>query len=176
MNTGIRFVEGRFAVDGVFTPQVLLKAKRMTKVNLDVHRFVKVENSIQTKTNYQHVSKYIDDMVFTIEGIHLVKKQVDSGHIYYKSAMMRLKSRQQSIVFAIFIKAFRCRPPYEINLLNGKLERLKELGVYPLNRKIGGFGSRKTRFIFTNCIVPILNQKALFYLILRFNRRWIVTN
>jgi hypothetical protein len=120
-------------------------------------------------TYIKHIIKYTDDMVFAIKEIHFTKNQVDSGNKYYNQAMITFKRKQQAIVFAIFIKVFKC-PRYEINRLNKKIEELKRLGVYPLNRKIGGIGSPKTRFVFTNFIVPILNKKPLFILFLRFYR------
>lgn len=169
LDTGIRFVEGRIAEDAIFTTNIFLKANRVTKVNLDVHRFVKVENSLQTATGYEHTVKYVDDLVFAIEEIQLEVKIVDPRHKYYKQAVMKLKRKQQAIVFGIFIKVFKC-PSYEISRLNEKLAVLKRLGVYPLSRKVGGIGNHKTRFVSTNFILPILNNKALFYLILRSYR------
>lgn len=170
LDTGILFEEGRMAEDTYFTANIFLKSTRVSQVNLDVHRFVKVRNSIQTSTNYNHTVKFVDDMVFAIEQIHLAKKLVNPEHMFYQQAMMALKRKQQSIIFALFIKVFRCRPPYEINRLNEKLEVLEKLSLYPLSKKVGGFGSQKTRFVYTNFIVPILNNKFFFYLILRLNR------
>ncbi|MBN4058111.1 glycosyltransferase, partial [Olleya sp. AH-315-K02] len=169
LDTGIRFVEGKIGQDAIFTPNIFLKANRVTKVNLDVHRFVKVENSIQTTTNYKHILKYVDDLVFAIEEIYLEIKQIDPGHKYHKQAVMELRRKQQAMALAVFIKIFRC-PSYEISRLNEVLMALNKIGVYPLSRKVGGLGNHKTRFVYNNFILSILSNKTLFYLTLRFNR------
>ena len=169
LDNEMKFVEGRYMEDSVFTTNVFVKANRVAKVNMDVHRFVKVANSIQTSTNYPHMLKFIDDLVFAIEEVDLLIKNLDNSHEQYSSAIKEFNKKQQSYVFTLFIKAFRC-PPLKIGRLKKILTKLNQLNVYPINLKKGGIGNRKTRLIYNMTAVPIFNNKFLFFSTLRIKR------
>ena len=169
LNTEIRFVIGRFLEDSMFTNSLFLKANKMAKANIDVHRFVKVPNSIQTSDNSEHLLKFIDDLVFAIEEIDSTIKNLNHSHPHYSEVVKDFKRKQQSYVFTLFIKAFRCRL-LKFSDLEKILSRLKELNVYPINLKIGGIGNRKTRLLYSLIIVPILNNKVLLFPSLKIKR------
>ena len=60
----------------------------------------------------------------------------------------------------------------EINFEDLKkiLNRLNKLGVYPINKKLGGIGSAKTNRIYNITAVPIFNNKALLFSSLKLKR------
>ena len=169
LDTGIKFIEGRYMEDSVFTTNLFVRANRVAKVKMDVHRFVKVENSIQTNTDYNHTLKFINDLVFAIEEIDVLVKNLDKSHKCYEKAVRDFKRKQQSYAFTLFIKAFRC-PPLKFSTLNEILLKLKSIDAYPINLKIGGIGNRKTRLIYNMTFVPIFNNKNLLFLSLRIKR------
>ena len=169
MDTGIKFTEGRFLQDSIFSASLFLRANRVSKVNFDVHRFVQVENSATTNRNPTHLLKFIDDLVYAIEKFDVLIKSLNSSHVKYHKVVKVYKSKQQSFVFTLFIKAFRCRL-LNFNDFKKILIKLKKLEVYPINKKIGGIGSRKTRFIYNMTFVPIFNNKTLLFLGLRIMR------
>jgi len=169
MDTGIKFPEGRFIQDSIFTAGLLLRPNRISKVNFDVHRFVKVENSATTNREPTHLLKFIDDLVYAIEKFDVLIKGLNSSHVNYPKVVKVYKRKQQSFVFTIFIKAFRCRL-LNLNDLKKILFKLKKLDVYPINRTLGGIGNSKTGPIYNMTIVPILNNKTFLFLGLRIMR------
>jgi glycosyltransferase involved in cell wall biosynthesis len=124
-DSGIVFTEGRFIEDTIFTANLFLKVNRISKVNFDVHRFVKVENSATTNTNPNHTLKLINDLVYGIEMFDTLIKGLDSSNDNYNEVVNVYKSRQHSFVFSLFIKVFRC-PILKFEELNEILLRLKD--------------------------------------------------
>ena len=169
IETGIKFTEGRFIQDSIFTATLLLRPKRISKINFDVHRFVKVENSATTNKKQAHIVKFIDDLVYAIGRFDVLIKSLDRSDKNYQKVVKIYKSKQQSFVFTIFLKAFRC-PAIRFKDLNKILIKLKELEVYPINRKIGGIGGPKTRTLYNFTFIPVFNNKVLLYLGLKLNR------
>ncbi len=169
LDTGIKFIDGRFAQDSPFTSNLFAKANRVARIKLDVHRFVKVENSVQTSTDNAHLLKYIYDFVFAIEELGLLIKNIDNSHKSYEKAVRNFKQKQQSFVFSLFIKVFRC-DILKFDELKKILVKLKKMDTYPINPKIGGIGGSKTSLIYNMTVVPIINNKTLLFLGLRIKR------
>ena len=169
MDTGIKFIEGRFMEDSIFTASLFLRTNRISKINFDVHRFVQVENSATTNRKPTHLLKFIDDLVYAIEKFDVLIKSLNSSHVNYHKVVKVYKSKQQSFVFTLFLKAFRC-PLLKFNDLKKILFKLKKLDVYPINSKIGGIGNRKTWPIYKMTVIPIINNKTLLFLGLRIMR------
>ncbi len=169
LSTEITFMEGRFMEDSIFTTSLVLRANRISKVDTDVHRYAIVENSITTTKESAHALKFIDDLVFAIQEIDHMSKSLDGSHVEYNNILKNLKRKQQSYVFTLFIKTFRS-PSLNFKVLKKILKQLNELEVYPIDRKIGGIGNKKTGPIYNMVIVPILNNKTLLFLSLRLKR------
>ncbi len=155
-DTGIIFTEGTLYEDAIFTVSLFLKAKRMSKVNLDVHRYVTVQNSIVTNRDPVHNLKFIHGMVYAVEKFNDLIKSLNSSHLNYDGAVKRLKAKQQALVFALIIRTFKYR------LLNFKdlkkiLVKLNKLEAYPIDPKVGGIAKTKTS------LLPIINNKTLLY-------------
>ena len=169
LDTGIKFIEGRYLQDSIFTASLLPKTRKIAKVNFDIHRFVKVENSATTNKSPQHILKFIDDLVYAIEQFDAIIKKFDKSNTNYPNVVAAYKRKQQSFVFTLFIKAFRC-PLIRYKDLKKIVARLKNLGVYPINRKIGGIGNKKTRFLYNLTFVSFFNTKTLLFWGLKFNK------
>ncbi|MEW4924514.1 glycosyltransferase [Algibacter sp. 2305UL17-15] len=170
IDIGLRFVERKFMVeDSIFTSNIFVKANRVAKKNMDVHRFVRVENSVTTSTDNTHLKKFIFDLVVAIEELNLLMNTLDKSHTSYGKAVKSFKRKQQSYVFTILIKAFKCNSLC-FEDLKKILSRLNKLGVYPINKKLGGIGGDKTSRIYNMTAVPIFNNKALLFSSLKFKR------
>lgn len=162
-NADIKFIEGTLYEDAIFTASLFLNTERMAKVNIDVHRYVVVENSIVTSKDRSHNLKFIHGMVNAIEHFHGLIKRLDSSHSCYSKVVNRLKARQQSFVFALIIRTLKYRL-LSFKELKEILTKLNKLDVYPINPKVGGIGNRKNRRIFNMTFVPIFNNKTCLYL------------
>ena len=165
----IKFTEGRFLQDSIFTGSLLLKTNRMAKANFDVHRFVKVEGSATTNKKPAHLLKFIEDIVYAVEKFDALIKGLDSSHPNYQKVVKVYRAKQQSFVFSLLIKVFRC-PLMKIKDLKKLLNKLNKLEVYPINRKIGGIGNNKTKLIYNLFFLPVLNNKTLLLITLRIKR------
>lgn len=162
-NKGIQFVEGSLYEDAIFTASLFLNATRMAKVNMDVHRYVVVENSIVTSKDRDHNLKFINGMVNAIEHFHGLIKDLDPAHENYQKVVKRLKGRQQAFVFAIIIRTLKHRL-LSFKELKEILRKLNTLEAYPIDTKIGGVGNRRTRRFYNLTFVPIFNSKVFLYL------------
>ncbi|RNC88681.1 MAG: glycosyltransferase [Allomuricauda sp.] len=158
--TGIKFIEGTLYEDAIFTASLFLKAKRMAKVDMDVHRYVVVENSIVTSKDKAHNLKFIHGMVYAIEHFQGLIKGLNSSNKDYQGVVKKLKGRQQAFTFALIIRTLKYRL-LSFKELKPILKKLNVLGAYPLDTKIGGIGNSKTRKIYNLTFVPIFNSKFL---------------
>lgn len=164
--TGIAFIEGTLYEDVIFTASLFLEAKRMGKANLDVHRYVTVENSIVTSRDAAHNLRFINGMVYAIEKIKGMIQNLDPSHGSYKQVVEKLKSRQYAFVFALLIRTFK-HNLLDRKELNAILDKLNMLEAYPIDTRIGiGHGSTVHNKIF----VPIFNTKPILFTSLFFRR------
>lgn len=167
MDTGIKFIEGTLYEDVIFTASLFLKANKISKVDLDVHRYVTVENSIVTSRDAAHNLKFIHGMTYAIEKIYDLIKSLNSSHVKYDEVVKKLKARQQAFVFALLIRTFKYRL---LNLKDLKkiLVKMNRLEAYPINPKIGGIGNGS--LIYNMIFVPIFNSKTFLFLGIRIRR------
>ncbi len=160
VHTGIRFVETMRAYeDLVFTANVILKSKRISKVNLAAHRYIKVAGSIVTTKNPKKNLEFIEGMVKAVEELDALIDQQDRSNEMYTRVRVKLKAKQQAIVYALLIRAFKYHlDPKELNFI---LDKMKTLRAYPIEARIGGKG---TASLLRNLIfLPVFNnQTSLF--------------
>ncbi|MCL6275531.1 glycosyltransferase [Muricauda sp. 2012CJ35-5] len=161
--SGIKFIEGTLYEDAIFTASLFLKAEAAAKIDLDVHRYVVVENSIVTSTDKAHNLKFIKGMVYAIEIFRDLMGKMDSAHPGYGKAVKRLKARQQSFVFALIIRTLKFRL-MSFKELKEILTKLNSLEAYPIDPKVGGIGNSKNRKLYNATVVPIFNNKTLLFL------------
>lgn len=163
-DSGTKFIEGTLYEDAIFTASVFLEANRMAKVNLDIHRYVVVENSIVTSKDRTHNLKFVNGMVYAVEHFYKLIKGLNTSHVNYQKVVNKIRGRQQAFVFALIIRTLKYRPLgfKELKRILGKLNTLES---YPLDPKIGGIGegAGKANQIYL-AFVPIFNNKALLYL------------
>jgi glycosyltransferase involved in cell wall biosynthesis len=158
---GIKFIEGTLYEDAFFTASAFVKAKRIAKAELDVHRYVIVADSIVTSRDTSHNLRFINGMVYAIEKIHDLIKSLNNSHEHYNKAVKKLKARQQAFVFALLIRNFKHR------LLNRKdlkkiLFKMHSLEAYPIDTRIGAIGDGSP--IYNKIFVPIVNNKTFLFL------------
>ncbi len=154
--TGIVFIEGTLYEDAIFTAQVFLGAQRISKIGLDAHRYVVVENSIVTSKDIAHNKRFINGMVNAVEHLHQLINNLDEFHDYYAKAVKVVKSRQQDLVLALIIRTLKFRL-LNIEQLKQILKKLKSLEAYPITRKRKGPAAN--RFNYKTIFIPIFNNQ-----------------
>lgn len=162
-NTGVKFIEGTLYEDAIFTASLFFKAKRMAKVNMDVHRYIVVENSIVTSKDRAHNLKFIHGMVNAIEHFHALINGLDSSHPNYNKVVKNLKGKQQAFVFALIVRTLKHRL-LSFAELKKILSKLHTFEAYPMDPKIGGIGEGNTARLYNNTFVPLFNSKTCLYL------------
>ncbi|NJB70290.1 glycosyltransferase involved in cell wall biosynthesis [Saonia flava] len=163
VDAGVRFIEGTLYEDAIFTASLFITAHRMAKVDIDVHRYIVVENSIVTSKDRAHNLKFIHGMVNAIEHFHGLIKDLDSSHVDYNKVVKSLRGRQQAFVFALLIRTLKYRL-LSFKDLKKILSRLNTYEAYPIDPKIGGIGEGNTRRFYNNFFVPIFNNKTCLFL------------
>lgn len=164
MDTGIKFIEGTFYEDVIFTASLFLKAKRMAKVNLDIHRYVVVENSIVTNRDSAHNLKFINGMVYAIEHFYKLINGLNSSHVNCHKVTKKLKGKQQAFVFALIIRTLKYRL-LSFDDLKKILLKLNKLEAYPIDLKAEGIRVGKIRHRIYNLTYGIIfNNKVFLYL------------
>lgn len=121
IETGVRFIEGRWMEDALFTATLFLQTNRIAFLDLAVHRYVEVENSAMTSKDSTHNINLIYDLANAAEKFEVLISSLDGSHLCYDKCFKRLKSKQQSFVFAIIIKAIN----FQLNFTDLKKILLK---------------------------------------------------
>ncbi len=160
IDNDIKFPEGMLYEDVIFTGSLFLKAKRMSKIKMDVHRYIVVENSILNSKDKAHNIRFIQGMIFAVEKFGDLTEKIDQTHVKSNKAKKRFKAKQQSIVFAIIIRVLKYRL-FGAREFKNILNKLSALDAYPIDSKTGGIPKSKSHFI------SFFNNKNLMFLYLR---------
>ncbi|EAR01115.1 glycosyltransferase [Maribacter sp. HTCC2170] len=162
LNSGIKFIDDMRAYeDLIFTTSVFLKSTRISRVELDAHRYVKVAGSIVTSKSYKKNLVFINNQEKAVEELKGLIENLNNSHKKHLDVVKKLKAKQQAVVFALLIRVIKYR------LLNHEdlsliLDKMNKLGGYPIDRKIGAMGDGG--LIFNRIIVPLFNTKNLLLL------------
>ena len=160
-DTGIKFIEGTLYEDPIFTATVFLKAKRISRIDLEVHRYLIVDDGIVRSKDAAHNLRFVNGMVYANEQIHDMIVSIDSSHIDYHKAVRKLKARQQAFVFALIIRNFKYRL-HNWKDLKSILAKMKKLEAYPIDPRIGGIADGK--MFYNRIMVPIFNSGTFLFL------------
>lgn len=165
--SGVEFIKGTLFEDAIFTGSLFLKADRISRANLDIHRYIIVENSIVTSKSRAHNLKFINGMMNAVEKFNDLILQMDITHPEYDGAVKKLKARQQGFVFALLIRTLKYRL-LNWNDLKKILTRMRALEAYPFDPKLGGIGNGSN--VYTKLIIPICNKKSFLFMGLGLSR------
>ena len=159
-STAITFLEDMRAYeDMIFTSSVFLSANKVSKVNLDAHRYVKVAGSIVTSKDSKKNLEFIEGMVKAVEEFDSLIKNYKSSKSNNLKVIDRLKDKQQAVVFALIIRAYKYR--LDPKIFSAILDKMKTLEAYPITIKMEGS---------SNYIRPFINSKNSVLLGLRVMR------
>ncbi len=160
LNSHIRFIEGRWMEDAIFTAKLFLQANAMANFPLDAHRHLLVESSAMISKEPKHYLRVIDDnrnaaIVFETIIAELNKKNINT------KCVGRLIVRQQSFVFFMMVRMLKSTITIEqIRLI---IDELSKTGAYPLKDFLG----HDYNGISYNILLKIFNRRQLFYLVFK---------
>ena len=155
-NSPIRFVEGRYLEDAVFTTELFLLAERMSHLHLDVHRYRTTPGSAMTSVEPNHYLKIIRDMQFAAMSFDPVIKTLQNSNVSAE-CVERIKSKQQSLIFFSMIRMLRSTMSFKE--IKQRMQDLIEIEAYPLDMFIkSDDNDRKHKLL-----AKLLNRKHQFY-------------
>ena len=125
LDSGILFLEYMRAYeDMIFTASTFLRAQSIGKVDYAVHNYVKVAESIVTSKDPKINLGFIQGMIMAVEELDVLIKGLNKSHILYHNVVRRLKAKQQTVVFALIVRAFYYRL-HNWKELNAILHKMK---------------------------------------------------
>ncbi len=124
----LRFIQGRWMEDAIFTAKLLVQAKSVVSLSFDVHRHVKVKGSAMTSKEPNHYLKVIADNANAAVIYEPIINEVAKEN---KACAKRLKSRQQSFVFFLLVRTLKSTMKREDDF--PLLSRMESVGAYTLN-------------------------------------------
>ena len=131
----LKFIEGKWMEDAIFTASLLIQAKSVIAVPIDAHRHVKVQGSVMTNKEPNHYLKVINDNANIAIVFNSIINELKANTDANDRCIKRLKSRQQSFVFFMLLRIMKSTiNKAEILPL---LKKMKQEKAYPLNYFLG---------------------------------------
>ncbi|KQR91842.1 hypothetical protein ASG01_12610 [Chryseobacterium sp. Leaf180] len=158
---GLRFAEGRYCEDGIFTTELLMNIKN-GKVVSDIN-YIYYYNpvSIVNSRNIDKNEKIINDMFFVIKYFDTLIKKTDATH---PDLVNRLRERQESYLYFAIIRHLKIGSKYNELLQKIRSLEFKNYSVYPINM-FKGYNLKD------KVLLTCLNKKLLLRMILIINKK-----
>ncbi|WP_303317752.1 glycosyltransferase [Flavivirga abyssicola] len=155
----LKFIEGRWMEDAIFTTTLFIKAKKMAHLSIDAHRHVKVEGSAMTSKEPKHYIKVIYDNGNAAKEFNELIEEISNSESSNLKCLSRLKARQQSFVFFMMIRILKSEIRFkEVKAI---MNSMTEIKVYPLNKFLGNDYKGFTYVLITR----LFNIKYLYYVL-----------
>ncbi|MGI9550968.1 MAG: glycosyltransferase [Aurantibacter sp.] len=171
IESGIRFIEGRWMEDAILCTEIILAAKRIARTELDVHRYRVLPTSAMRNKTPEHYNKVIFDNANAAHVFDGIIKEIPNDHPGAKTCTDRLKTRQQSFVFFLMVRLMKS--DISVKKIPEMLDGFQKIGAYPLNNFISkdyhGLDYSFLVFIFNNkpLINPFIKVFRTFYTFVR---------
>lgn len=127
LDNNLKFVEGKFCEDGMFTMQSFLCAQKVAALDAYVYCYVIRPNSTMTRTDLSHQLKMIEDYQYVIFFL------TDLITVYQSKMTLgcynRCISRRNSYIFFLLIRLLKAK--LKGDKITSVLNRLQRKGVYP---------------------------------------------
>lgn len=158
----VKFIEGRWMEDAIFTATLFLKASSMLYVPIDAHRHVIVPGSAMTSREASHYLKVIYDNANAATVYKSLIENIKNENVKEIKCVKRLKTRQQSFVFFMMVRMLKSN--IKLAEIKNVIESAERSGAYPLTSFIGDDYNKLSYKILTT----VFNNKYLYYACFRF--------
>ena len=118
--TNIRFTPGRYFEDMLFTPAILLEAKRVTSINLMVYNYFSRSDSITKSVELTKVRKRIEDRFFVIEQYKSMSSYLSDKRWFNSMIAQATVGIMQNIATYFYVER------------NTYLQQIRNLHLFPL--------------------------------------------
>lgn len=155
-NLNLKFPEGVWMEDVIFTAQVLINANRVFAIPIAIHRHVKVQTSAMNNKETKHYKKVIYDMVNAAIKYNEIILNLSLNN-KNKEAIKKLEIRKQSLVFFLLVRVVKSKLKFKE--LDSILEKVKTIDAYPISKMLLSDYKGVHYWI----LRLIVNSKALLY-------------
>jgi len=159
--SGIKFIEGRWMEDAIFSIELFLEAKRMAHFKLEAHRYMVAPGTAMTSREPKHYLGVIRDNInaaLVFDPLIKRLKQDKSN----PNCIKRVKARQQSFVFFSMIRMIMSAMGFDE--VKSIMNKMSEINAYPLDSFLG-----KDYDAFSyRILVKLFNRKDIFYILFMF--------
>ena len=161
--TGIKFIEGRWMEDAIFSIELFLEAKKMAHLKLEAHRYMVAPGTAMTSREPKHYLNVIRDNQNAALVFDPIIKKLEHKNAN-PNCIKRIKARQQSFVFFSMIRMIKSTISFnEVKLILNEMSKIK---AYPLDSFLG----KDYNAFSYRILVGLFNRKYCFYfLFLLFN-------
>lgn len=144
----LKFDEGQWLEDALFTAKLFSKAKKMAHLPFDIHRYrIRPDSAVRNKS-ISHFNKMLIDQEKVIYDFSKLIDTISND----KRHLKRLKTRQQSFVFFYIIRFIKS--DQSLATLKQKLAKFRRYKAYPMVDFIGdeynGFKYKFISFVFNS--------------------------
>ncbi|WP_400078512.1 glycosyltransferase [Winogradskyella sp. R77965] len=159
--TTIRFIEGRWMEDAIFTAKLFLKARRMAHLSVDAHRYLVSPGSAMTSKEPSHYIKVIKDNYNAALVFNNIINDLKSSKSNNEACLNRLRTRQQSFVFFLMVRILKST--IKLQEVKAILKDLELIKAYPMHK----FKGKDYNGFKYSILIPLFNKKATYFLLFK---------
>lgn len=152
----IKFVEGQFLEDAIFTIDLFLKAGRMAHMKVDAHRYRTTPGSAMTKREPDHYIKIIRDIQSAALSYEPIIKNLQITNAPSK-CIARVETKQQSLVFFSMVRILKSTMGF--SEVKQRMHNLVQIDAYPLD----AFIRSDAYSVSHRMVARLFNKKHSFY-------------
>lgn len=123
----LRFQEGHYGEDGMFTMELFMKANRVLQIDRKCYCYVFRPNSTTTSRNEVHLNKMIEDYQFVYHYMQTLIEKYQSR--LTPNAVRKCRERSETYIFFLLVRLLRFS---KSNKLKETIGKLKQNGIYPI--------------------------------------------
>ena len=126
----LRFVEGRYVEDAMFTMELLIRVKSIAHIDRCCYFYVIHEGSTQTRKDESHMKKMIADYLFVFHHMQGLIKRYRSS--LSDKAVTRCEQRSESFLFFLLVRLLRFVSGR--TFIKETISTMRAEGAYPIKR------------------------------------------
>lgn len=143
----LRFIEGRYAEDGMFTMTLLMHVKTVMHIKADCYYYVVRPNSTTTSRNVSHVYKTVDDYYYAYQ--YMSSLISENKLNLSERGYARCAERSESYIFFLLVRLLYC--PYEFS--KKWYNKIKAEKLLPIKPPYPGLKLKATSIVLNNSVL-----------------------
>ncbi|TRZ45007.1 glycosyltransferase [Robertkochia solimangrovi] len=155
IESNVKFIEGKWMEDAIFTPQLFLKSERMAHIDYDIYEHRVIPTSAMQNRSTEHYNKVIYDNQNATYVFKEIIASLEGTDKFDQECCERLKIRQESFIFFLTMRLIQSNLPLEE--LRKMFDGFREIKVYPLRH----FPGKDYKGFSYKVLTPLVNNPKL---------------